>query len=425
MPIRVALVLGLAALAPREALAPSLTADLDGDGSVEIVTALSTRGTVRVEVRGEDGTKAADAKAPAPAAEVEHVTLTSAPLGSVGSLLEVSASADASKCVSIWRYRERTLKRLPIRGADGKDLPDCGLTGEWTDRWERESESRPSVLVRERTEKVAQGVFRIQDVYAFAAFSLDYDPKLSARQINGVPIPSWYGATLYTRAALEKLYGRFDLASLKSEPTLSILTDRERGVFALRFTGPGGEVVVPIDAFAATPASQTASVSGRVGGETAHVSIRLGGDGSIPYEARVEGLGPRLDQRYSPAGSWRGGARQVFLTAADEVVSEDLVGVWNGREGRRTMIAIEGAPPYRVRVGQASFTIDLEHATQPADLLLLPVDASGRPWGIVLQGPNAIDRIPLSCSGEGAGRACRADGEGERLRRIGALVNVR
>ena len=164
--------------------------------------------------------------------------------------------------------------------------------------------------------------------------------------------PAWYPATLYSRKALETLYSRFRLAEMRAEPTLRIEADRARGVFALRFAGPGGTLVAPVDAYAV--GGGTATLGARAGERTAQVSIRLGGDGSIPYEVRVEGLGPQWDRAYSPAGAWRGAGRQVFLGAEDELASEDLVGIWADPAGRTTPIAIEGEPPYRIRVGKES-----------------------------------------------------------------------
>ena len=210
---------------------------------------------------------------------------------------------------------------------------------------------------------------------------------------------------------------------MRGEPTLRIEADRARGVFALRFTGPEGTLVAPVDAYAV--GGGTATLGVRAGERTAQVSIRLSGDGSIPYEVRVEGLGPQWDRAYSPAGAWRGAGRQVFLGAEDELASEDLVGIWADPTGRTTPIAIEGEPPYRIRVGKEGYSIDLGGAAPPFDALLFPLDAGGRPWGIVLKGQNALERIPIACSGKPPRPPCRADGAPETLRRTGARINVR
>ena len=403
-------------------LSPTLAVDLDGDGTEETVTAAPARGAVRLEVRDSGGKKVAKAKAPAPAADVVQVELTAGPLGSPGSLLEVAASTDALECVSVWRFKDGVLARLPIRGAAGKQLPDCGRPGEWTRAWEREAEGRPSALVRERTEKVESGVLRVREVFAFAGFSLDEDPRRSGSAINGVPIPSWYHAIFYARPALEILYGRFDLSRMRSQPTLSIEADRERGVFALHFTGPGGEFTAPVESSEGQKAKAT--LGARVEGKTVRASVSLGGDGSVPYEIEVEGLGAPFDQIYAPAGSWRGESREIFPTAADEVAAEDLAGIWLDPGGRNTAIATEGVPPYRLRLGKELYAMDMPRAEPPLDLLLLPAEPSGRPWGIVLRGPSTFERVPLICTGQGA-TVCRAEGPGEKLRRLGARMNVR
>src|ERR1700730_5038808 len=101
--------------AESSALSPSLTADLEGDGRPETVVTAGRRGSVRVQILDENGRKTADGRAPSPDADVYSVALTSAPLGSAGSLVELTASTDALVCRSVWRYRNRTLSRLPIR----------------------------------------------------------------------------------------------------------------------------------------------------------------------------------------------------------------------------------------------------------------------------------------------------------------------
>jgi hypothetical protein len=403
-------------------LAPSLTADFDGDGREETVTAVPRRGAVRLEVRDASGRQRGDANAPAPSADVVHVELSAGSLGSAGALLAVTAATDASECLSVWRYRAETLAQLPLHDAAGKDVPDCSRPGVWTFRWEKEAEGRPAALVRERSEKSEQGTLRIREVFAFAGFSLDADAKRSSREIEGVPIPAWYAAVLYPASALEALYARFDLSRLRAEPTLAIVADRERGVFALRFRGPKGTLAAPVESYAAR--GREATLGARVGEKAARVTVRLGGDGSVPIEVVVEGLGAPWDESYGPAGSWHGRAEKVYLNAADELASEDLAGMWVGPGGGQTTIELDGAPPFRVRLGPDPYVLDLERAEHPVDLLLLPAGAAGRPWGITLRGRNFIERIPYACPAGGEKDACRADGSAERLRRMGGRANV-
>jgi hypothetical protein len=418
-----ALVAGLA-LATPESMAPNLSADLDGDGVAESVTASAGRDVVDVRVTGGAAKKTVSAKAPAPAQDVVRVALTAASLGAVGSLLEVRASTDGAECLSVWRYKDEKLTRLPIRGLGGRELPDCARPGEWTHRWERPAPDAPSVLVRERTEKSDGATLRRRETYAFAGFSLDLDPKRSATDVNGLPIPSWYDAKFYTHDGLERLYGRFDMASFRATPRLSIVTDRDRGVFSLRFWTPTREVVAPVESFSEVPSEGTAILVAHAGTQTVHATVRLGGDGTVPVEIVVDGLDRELDARYGPAGAWHGRGVEMFPTAADEVASQHLTGDWGTPKGGRVQVRLDGAPPFRVRVDQNVYALDFDHPTKDADLTLLPTDGSRRGWGLVLEGPNALDRVPLDCEAVAAGSACRADGSSERLRRMGARINV-
>jgi hypothetical protein len=413
-----ALVLALAA----DPLSPALSVDLDGDGAPETVTAAAARGDVRLEVRDAGGKKLGNAKAPAPAGDVVQVELSAGVLGSSGALLEVLASTDASECVSVWRWKDRALARIPIRDTGGKPLPDCGRPGEWTWTWQREAEDRPSTLVRERSEPVASGTLRVRETFAFAGFSLDADAGRSASEINGVPIPSWYPAVFYARPALEVLYERFDLSRMRAHPTAVIEADRGRGVFALRFTGPGGERTIPVEA--SSLRKDRAILTAGPDGKTMRATVSLGGDGSVPYELEVEGLGAPFDQVYAPAGGWRGESRNLFLSATDELLFKDLAGTWLDPSGKNVVIATDGAPPYRVRVESALYTPVMAGAAPPLDLVLMPAAPSGPAWGVVLRGPNTLERVPLTCAGPDAA-GCRADGPGVKLRRLGARMNAR
>jgi len=404
-------------------IAPSLTADLDGDGTNETVTAESARGFVRLQVRDAAGRRLADAKAPSPAGDVVPLSLTSGPLGSAGALIELVAATDAMECRTFWRYRDGALGSLELRDAAGKNLPACAPPSGWTSRWEAASGGRSAAWVRERAETAADGPFEVREAYAFAGFSLDFDAERSSTRISGVPIPAWYAATLYSRAALEILYSRFRLETMRSEPTLAIEADRRRGVFALRFAGPRGELVAPVDSYAVS--SEGATLGARAGDRTARARVRFAAGGNVPLTVTVEGLGPDWDRSYSPAGAWRGGAREVFANAADELATQDLAGVWSDPRGEIRQFVIEGEPPYRLRSGDAVWTVNLEGAVAPFDALLLPSSPpAGRAWGLVLQGANRIDRVPAVCSGVPTGPPCRADGNRETLRRVGARINA-
>ncbi|HEY1434173.1 MAG TPA: hypothetical protein VGG65_02300 [Thermoanaerobaculia bacterium] len=404
-------------------VAPSLAADFDGDGLEETITAAARRGAVRLELRDPKGRVLAVANAPAPDADVVHVELSAGPLGSPGALLGVAASTDAGACFTVWRFRGDALAPLPLNDAAGKPLADCGGADTWTYRWEQHGEGRPAALVRERSERAEQGTLRIREVFAFAGFSLDQDLERSGRDIAGVPIPPWRGAVLYSAAALEALFAHFDLSRLRSEPNLTILTDPERGVFALRFTGPAGDLTGPVESYAARAGEAT--LGARVGGKTVHAILRFGSDAGVPLEGEVEGLGAPWDQTYGPAGSLHGRAPKIFLCAVDEVVENDLAGAWLDAQGGQTTMSAEGTSPQQVRIApDLLFAVDFERARRPQDLLLVPAGGSGRVWGIALHGKNFLERVPYKCPAAGEKGPCRADGPSERLRRLGARGNV-
>lgn len=403
------------------ALAPTLSADLDGDGREETVTASPGRGGVRLAVRDAGGRRA-DAKAPSPESDVVRVALSAGSLGSAGALLFVEAASDAGDCVSAWRLRGAALDRVPIRGASGKESPDCGPAGAWTWEWKSPGEGRPAELVRERSETTPRGVFRVREAFAFAGFSLDPDPSLSSREIAGMPIPAWYDAVLYGNGALETLYARYDLSRLRGETTLHIVADRERGVFAIRFTSPAGDLEAPVTAF--EPRERGATVEARFGDRTMRLRVHLGGaDGTVPIEVEAQGLGPPYDQLYGPAGSYHGRAAMVFPDFSDELASQELASTWIDPKGGQTTFALEGNRPYRISIEKDLYDLDFARAEKPVDVVLAPEQAGKRAWGILLRGRNVIERVPLACPSERAS-PCRPDGPPERLRRLGARANA-
>ena len=421
----IAQLVAVSSAAQTSGVSASITADLDGDGASETVTATPSRGAVRLEIRDASGRSLANAKAPAPAGDVVPVTLTSGPLGSAGELIEVVADTDALECRTLWRFRDGALTPLPIRDAAARSLPDCSAPAGWSASWTPAGDGKPAAWVRERAQKSDAGTLRVRETYGFAGFSLDFDASRSSVDVGGIPIPSWYAATFYSRPALDTLYSRFRLEDMRSEPTLRIEADRVRGIFTLRFAGPSGSLVAPVEAYSLV--SGTATLGVRSGDRAGQAAVRLGGNGAVPYEIAVTGLGPDWDRIYAPAGSWRGAARQVFPSAADELAANDLAGQWGDTSGNTTPIAIEGELPYRLRVGAALYALDLDGAAAPFDALLLPLDpkGGGRPWGLILKGQNGLERVPVACPGTPPRPPCGADGPAETLRRLGARVNVR
>ena len=171
---------------------------------------------------------------------------------------------------------------------------------------------------------------------------------------------------------------------MRAHPTAVIEADPRRGVFALRFTGPDGERTIPVEA--STAHKGEAILTAGPDGKTMRATVSLGGDGSVPYELEVAGLGAPFDQIYAPAGGWRGESRNLFLSAVDELASKDLAGTWLDPSGKNVVIATDGAPPYRVRVDGALSTPVLSGARgaarrRPAADGAVRTDLGSRPAG--------------------------------------------
>ena len=329
------------------------------------------------------------------------------------------------ECRTFWRYRDGALTSLPLRDAAGKTVPACSRPAGWTSRWEAASGGRSAAWLRERTETAAGGPLEVREAYAFAGFSLDFDAARSATRIAGVPIPAWYAATLYSRAALEILYSRFRLEGMRAEPTLSIEADRRSGVFALRFAGPRGELVAPVDTYARS--SEGATLGARAGDRTVRARVQFARGGTVPLTVVVEGLGPDWDRSYSPAGAWRGGARRVFPERRRRARRSGTLGrMVRSRADKSGSSRSKASRPTVSGPETPRGRVELDGAIAPFDALLLPAGQSaGRAWGLVLQGANRIDLVPVACSGEPPRPPCRTDGERETLRRLGARINVR
>jgi len=373
-----------------------------------------------VTVKDASGRRA-QAKAPAPKSDVVRVALTAGSLGSAGALLFVEADSDAGDCVSVWRLRGDRLDRVPIHEAGGKEAPDCSAPGAWAWEWKSPGEGRPAALVRERSEPTPNGAFRVRDAFAFAGFSLEPEATLARREVGGVEIPAWSDPVLYSNAALEVLYARFDLSRLRAEPTLRLVADRTRGVFAARFAAPEGELELPVTASARS--GNMATIDARSGEKSVRLVVHFGGaDDTIPMLVEAAGLGAPFDQVYGPAGSFHGRAARVFPNADDELASEELAATWIDPQGGQTVFELAAPPPYRIRIGPTLYAIDRARAGKPVDVVLAPQEGTGRVWGITMRGKNVIERTPLACVERGG--PCRAEGEPERLRRLGARANA-
>src|SRR5207247_8909525 len=88
-----------------------LTEDLDGDGSVETVTAEMSDAAGRLRVLDAKGRLLAESAFPAPRAPRPRVALSAGSLGSAGALLAVDAVSGAVRCRSFWRSRDGVVSR--------------------------------------------------------------------------------------------------------------------------------------------------------------------------------------------------------------------------------------------------------------------------------------------------------------------------
>src|SRR6266581_1512534 len=77
---------------------PTLTADFDGDGSVETAVAEASDAKGRLRILDASGKRLGEASFPVPEGRHPRIALSAGPLGSAGALLAVEASAGASRC---------------------------------------------------------------------------------------------------------------------------------------------------------------------------------------------------------------------------------------------------------------------------------------------------------------------------------------
>lgn len=414
-------------LAAAGAAAP-LTLDLDGDGTVETVTAAARGKKARVEVRSSPSGKViTHADVPVPAARAFAVSLSAGSLGSAGALIEVVAAdpAGTEECRSVWRFRERSLSRVPVSGRAGP-LPDCGERGAWSYGWDGSVPDAPAEYRRERTRETPGGTHYQVESFRYAGFTLEPDPARTRAEIRGLVIPAWYPTRLYQKASLEGLYARYDLSALKRGPRLQIVTDRNDGVFGVRIGPPGAEELLPVSARAPGPEKHDVVLT--IGSRTPPVQLRitLAGGAPVPGEAVLSGYSPAFDGFYSGAIHISEGKLRVFETAADELATNGLVGTWTSEKGERMAIALASSDPVTLDIRKSKYRVELEGAPEGMDAVALPSGGGPPARGLQLRGPNSFSWIPILCGEPGSsGRDCRASGPGEILHRVGARMNAR
>lgn len=424
--IPILLVISLAAL-PAPATAspapPTLSVDLDGDGRVETVTAAIAKRGARVEVRSADGKKLASADAPGPRSGDASVTLASGALGSAGALLEVTVASPAEECRSVWRLGGGQLTRVPVGSGPGAAvLPDCSPAGEWTYSWDAPTKDEPARWRRQRSRETAAGALRQVESFRWVAPRLERDPERSSSEIRGVPIPSWYHATLYPKAALENLYTRFDLAPLKSGPRLVWRTDPAAGVFSLEVERAGRRESLPV--VAVQKGAERNELLIRVRGPLGErqVQMTLAGNSTSPAETVLAGFEEGLDGYYTPAMRLVEGGLRIFASASDELGGNGLAGTWTGAKGEVMAVTIASGDPLLLQIGKNRYRVEIESSPAGLDALALAADG-GSSFGVKLRGPNALERVPVRCGA--GGHDCRTAGPAERFHRVGARLNAR
>lgn len=405
---------------------PTLSVDLDGDGSIESVTAKLARRGVDVDVRSAAGKKIATVMAPAPRSRAaESISLASGSAGSAGALLEVIATSAEEECRSVWRLVRGQLLRVPV-GGEAAPLPDCGKPGEWTWSWDRPSGSEPAVYRREHTRETAEGTHHQVESFRLAGARLEPDPARSAAEIRGVTIPSWFPAKLYPKDALDFLYQRIELSNLRKATRLVWRADPAAGVFSLEVDSASGREKLPVRGI--EKGEMRNEYLARVGFRDSERQVRVtvAGPSAAPVETLLAGFDASLDGLYKPVMKMSDGGLLVYSSASEELATS-LAGSWSGAKGETMAMSIASGEPFLLQIGKTRCRIDLESSPDGFDFLAIPTDGSA-PFGFVLRGPNSLERVAMKCGEASPGtptRECHSAGPGEQFHRVGARLNVR
>ena len=404
----------------------SLSVDLDGDGVPEQVSATAKRRAARIEVRSAPGGKVfARADVPAPHGKTDgipEVTMSSGALGSAGALVEVVAASGTQECRSLWRLRDKTLLRVTAPA-----LSDCAPRGEWSYGWDRPADDAPAQYRRERTRETGLGPHHTVESFRYAGFHLELDTVRSFAEVRGIRIPRWYAATLYPRAALDGLYAHYDLSALKKSARLRILTDPDQGVFSVRLQSAAGDRTLPVTKVEPFESGEPNELLLTLGssGTPVRARVALAGKPGVPGEVTLEGAGPDLDVLYTPATLVTAAGLHVFASAEDALVSTMLVGSWSGDHAQQVTMTLASNDPVLLGIGNLQFAVDVDRAPDGMDALFVP-RAGGPPTsGLILRGPNSIERVPVRCEAASAPFGCRPAGPAEVLRRQGGRINAR
>jgi hypothetical protein len=101
------------------------------------------------------------------------------------------------------------------------------------------------------------------------------------------------------------------------------------------------------------------------------------------------------------------------------------VGSWSGDHAQQVTMTLASNDPVLLGIGNLQFAVDVDRAPDGMDALFVP-KAGGPPTsGLILRGPNSIERVPVRCETASAPFGCRPTGPSEVLRRQGGRVNAR
>ena len=404
---------------------PTITVDLDGDGSPETVIATSHGRKIRLEVRNAAGKVLARNETPGPGSRELQIALSSGSLGGSGSLLEVSASDPRDECRTIWRLRGVELSQISVLGPRGR-VSDCGRREEWSDRWEKKPEAAAADYLRERTRRIPAGLHHRLEVYRFTGFQMELDRERSTAEIDGVAIPDWRPSTLYPKALVETLFSCFDLSAFKTAARLLLRTDQDEGVFALQVEREGRSEALSIGSAASGPGKNEWTLAAGAGDRAARVHVQLAADRRTPLEVLVDGLEEAPRSLYVPVTRFTGSALEIFQTAEDQLAFQSLSGTWESRTGERLTVRALSQSPAVVEFGNERVSLSISRAPRGSDVLLVPLDGAAPRIALALRGPDGFSRVRVECPNGPASApdACRATDPGLAFRRLGTRLNT-
>ena len=81
--------------------------------------------------------------------------------------------------------------------------------------------------------------------------------------------------------------------------------------------------------------------------------------------------------------------------------------------------------PVLVGIGKLQFAVDVDRAPDGIDALFVPKAGGAPTAGLILRGPDSIERVPVRCETAAPPFGCHPAGPPEVLRRVGGRINAR